>query len=112
MTEREMEDYTWRRNERTNRCPNCKQPSHFAADCPIPHYACTDSICFIADTHKNYDSSPCSMASTFVARRLAKEDELLRAAQDEDLGYWQKQAAVEFEAMFGPAENDGELQYE
>jgi hypothetical protein len=52
------------------------------------------------------------MASTFVARRLAKEDELLRAAQDEDLGYWQKQAAVEFEAMFGPVENDGELQYE
>jgi hypothetical protein len=112
MTEREMEDYTWRRNERTNRCPNCKQPSHFAADCPVPHYACTDSICFIADTHKNYDSSPCSMASTFVARRLAKEDELLHAAQDEDLGYWQKQAAVEFDAMFGPAENDGELQYE
>jgi hypothetical protein len=52
------------------------------------------------------------MASTFVARRLAKEDEAIRAAQDEDLGYWQRQAAMEFKATFGPAENDGELQYE
>jgi hypothetical protein len=52
------------------------------------------------------------MASSFVARCLAKEDEALRAAQDEDLGYWQRQAAGEFEAMFGPAENNGELQYE
>jgi hypothetical protein len=52
------------------------------------------------------------MVSTFVARRLAKEDKAIRAAQDEDLGYWQRQAAVEFEAMFGPAKNDGELQYE
>jgi hypothetical protein len=52
------------------------------------------------------------MASTFVARRLAKEDEAIRTAQDEDLGYWQRQATVEFEAMFGPAENNGELQYE
>jgi hypothetical protein len=112
MTEQEMEDHVWHRNECTNRCPNCKQPSHFAADCPIPHYTCTDSICFIADNHKNYDSSPCSMASTFVAHRLAKEDEAIHATQDKDLGYWQRQATVEFEAMFGPAENDGELQYE
>jgi hypothetical protein len=52
------------------------------------------------------------MASTFVARRLAKEDEAIHAAQNEDLGYWQQQAAMEFEATFGPAENDGELQYE
>jgi hypothetical protein len=52
------------------------------------------------------------MASIFVACHLAEEDKAIGAAQDEDLGYWQKQAAVEFEAMFGPAENDGELQYE
>jgi hypothetical protein len=52
------------------------------------------------------------MASTFVAHRLAEEDKAIRAAQDEDLGYWQKQAGVKFKAMFGPAENDGELQYE
>ena len=52
------------------------------------------------------------MVSTFVARHLAKEDKALRATQDEDLGYWQKQAALEFEATFGPAENDGKLQYE
>jgi hypothetical protein len=64
------------------------------------------------DNHKNYDSSPCSMARTFVAHRLAKEDEAIRAAQDEDLRYWQKQAALEFEATFGAAKNDGELQYE
>jgi hypothetical protein len=52
------------------------------------------------------------MASTFVTHRLAEEDKAIHAAQDEDLGYWQKQAALEFEATFGPAENDGELQYE
>jgi hypothetical protein len=64
------------------------------------------------DNHKNYNSSPCTMASIFVTCHLAEEDQAICTAQDEDLGYWQKQAAVEFEAMFGPAENDGELQYE
>jgi hypothetical protein len=43
---------------------------------------------------------------------LAEEDKALCATQDEDLGYWQKQAAMEFEARFRPAENDGKLQYE
>jgi hypothetical protein len=78
IMEQEMEDYTWHRNECTNHCPNCKQPSHFAADCPIPHFACTDFICFIVDNHKNYDSSPCTMASTFVACHLAEEDKAIR----------------------------------
>jgi hypothetical protein len=85
-----MEDHTWHRNECTNHCSNCKQPSHFMADCPVPHYAYTDSICFVADNHKNYDLSPCTMASTFVVRCLAEEDKAICTAQDEDLGYWQK----------------------
>jgi hypothetical protein len=52
------------------------------------------------------------MASAFVAHRLAKEDEAIHFTRDEDLGYWQRQAGLEFEATFGLAENDGELQYE
>jgi hypothetical protein len=52
------------------------------------------------------------MASTFVMHHLAEEDKAIRTAQDEDLGYWQKQAALEFKVTFGPAENNGELQYE
>jgi hypothetical protein len=52
------------------------------------------------------------MASAFIAHCLEEEDKALHAAQDEDLGYWQKLVAVEFEAMFGPAENNRELQYE
>jgi hypothetical protein len=103
--EQEMEDYEWCCNEQGNCCPNCKQPLHFSADCPVSHYGCTDSTCFIADNHKNYDSAPCTMASTFVAHHLKDEDKAIHAAQDEDLGYWQKQAAMEFDAMFGPAEN-------
>jgi hypothetical protein len=106
-----MENYEWCHNEKSNYCPNCKQPLHFSANCPVSHYACTHSTCFIADNHKNYDSAPCTMASTFVAQCLENEDKAICAAQDKDLGYWQKQAAVEFKALFGPAENDGELQY-
>jgi hypothetical protein len=30
------------------------------------------------------------MASTFITRYLENEDKAIRAAQDEDLGYWQK----------------------
>jgi hypothetical protein len=67
QTEHKMEDYVWHCNEWTNHCPNCKQPSHFAADCPVPHYACTNSICYIVNNHKNYDLSPCTMAGMFVA---------------------------------------------
>jgi hypothetical protein len=67
------------------------------------------SICFVTNNHKNYNFSPCTIASTFIARRLADEDKALCATQDEDLGYWQKQVAIEFEAMFGPAENNREL---
>jgi hypothetical protein len=52
------------------------------------------------------------MASTFVACCLEDKDRASHATQDEDLGYWQKQAAVEFDALFGSTENDSELQYE
>jgi hypothetical protein len=49
------------------------------------------------------------MVSTFIAHHLEDEDKAICATQDEDLRYWQKQAAVEFEALFGPIENDSKL---
>jgi hypothetical protein len=116
FTERETEDYRWRKNERANRCPNCKQVGHFSADCPTPHFGCSNSICYIVENHQHYTSGPCQMASVFVARQLKDMDKIARAeredeariakeAKDENEEYWEKLMASEYTALVGEPSN-------
>jgi hypothetical protein len=74
FTEQEMEDYHWHPNEHANCFPNCKQVGHFSADCPIPHFECSNSTCFVAENHQHYTSGPCQMAQVFVAHQLEDQD--------------------------------------
>jgi hypothetical protein len=65
--------------ERQNKCSTCKHCGHFYTNCQVPHYACTDTACYVADTHAYYTSAPCSTAVPYVATMLAEEDEHLKA---------------------------------
>ena len=72
------------KKELQNKCGTCGRRGHYYNNCQVPHYACTEKACYVADTHDHYTSAPCPIATPYVAAMLQEEDERNKAKWDRD----------------------------